>query len=47
MKPPVEFQDRSLYTARMNELLRIDPGRTVVLTVELTVAELKAKLGGA
>jgi nicotinamidase-related amidase len=35
MKPPVEFQDRGAYTARMNELLRVDPARTVVLTVDM------------
>ncbi|MBI2491791.1 MAG: cysteine hydrolase [Candidatus Rokubacteria bacterium] len=35
MKPPVEFQDRGAYRARMNELLRIDPARTVVLTVDM------------
>jgi nicotinamidase-related amidase len=35
MNPPVEFQDRSAYKARMNDLLRIDPQRTVVVTVDL------------
>ena len=35
MKPPVEFQDRGAYRARMNELLRVDPARTVVLTVDM------------
>ena len=35
MKPPVEFQDRGAYAARMNELLRVDPARTVVLTVDM------------
>ena len=35
MKPPVEIRDRSRYQRRMNELLRIDPGRTVVLTVDM------------
>lgn len=35
MKPPVEFQDRSAYKTRMNDLLRIDPRRTVVVTVDM------------
>ena len=35
MKPPVEIRDRSEYQRRMNELLRIDPRRTVVLTVDM------------
>jgi nicotinamidase-related amidase len=35
MHPPVEFRDRSDYKRRMNELLRIDPRRTVVLTVDM------------
>jgi len=35
MKPPVEIRDRSDYQRRMNELLRIDARRTVVLTVDM------------
>ena len=33
MQPPVEIRDRSEYKRRMNELLKIDPRRTVVVTV--------------
>jgi nicotinamidase-related amidase len=35
MMPPVEFLDRSAYKAAMNDLLEIDPRRTVVLTVDM------------
>src|SRR5919199_1355567 len=36
MKPPfTEFQDRSDYKRRMNDLLKIDPKRTAVLTVDM------------
>lgn len=35
MHPPVEIRDRSEYKRRMNELLRIDPRRTVVMTVDM------------
>lgn len=35
MKPPVDFQDRSQYKARMNALLRIDRRSTVVVTVDM------------
>ena len=35
MQPPVEFRDRSDYKRRMNELLKIDPRKTVVLTVDM------------
>lgn len=35
MQPPVEFQNRTTYKSRMNELLEVDPRRTVVLTVDL------------
>lgn len=29
MQPPVEIRDRSEYKRRMNELLKLDPRRTV------------------
>ena len=35
MQPPVEINDRSEYKRRMNELLQIDKGRTVVITVDM------------
>jgi len=35
MQPPVEIRDRSEYKRRMNELIRIDPRRTVVMTVDM------------
>jgi hypothetical protein len=35
MQPPVEFKDRSEYKRRMNELVRIDPRRTVFVTVDM------------
>ena len=35
MNPPVEIRDRGDYKRRMNELLRIDPRRTVVMTVDM------------
>lgn len=35
MQPPVEIRDRSEYKRKMNELLRIDPRKTVVLTVDM------------
>lgn len=55
MKLPVEIRDRSEYQRRMNELLRIDLRRTVVLTVDMsrsiawvmTVDEFKAKVQAA
>lgn len=45
MKPPVEIKDRSDYQRRMNELLRIDPRRTVVLTVDMQNEYLDMKVG--
>ncbi len=35
MQPPVEFRDRSDYKRKMNELLKIDPAKTVVVTVDM------------
>lgn len=35
MRPPIEIADRSEYKRRANELLKIDPRRTVVLTVDM------------
>ena len=35
MQPPVEFRDRSEYKRKMNELLKIDPARTVIVTVDM------------
>lgn len=35
MQPPVEINDRSAYKRRMNELLQIDKGSTVVVTVDM------------
>ena len=35
MQPPVEIRDRSDFKRRMNDLLKIDPRRTVVLTVDM------------
>lgn len=35
MIPPVEIRDCGDYKRRMNELLRIDPRRTVVMTVDM------------
>ena len=35
MKPDVEFQDRSAYREGMNRHLSIDPGKTVILTVDM------------
>jgi hypothetical protein len=47
MKPPVEFQDRSACRARMNQLLRIDPTRTVVLTVDMPRGYLDPEVAAA
>jgi nicotinamidase-related amidase len=47
MKPPVEFQDRSQYKTRMNELLRIDPRSTVVLTVDMQRDYLDLEIAAA
>ncbi|HAL48235.1 MAG: cysteine hydrolase family protein [SAR202 cluster bacterium] len=35
MRPDVEFQDRSAFRTEINRLLRIDPAKTVVLTVDM------------
>jgi nicotinamidase-related amidase len=35
LKPPVEFQDRSAYKARMNQLLTLDRRRTAMVTVDM------------
>ena len=35
MQPPVEIRDRREYKRRMNELLTVDPLRTVVVTVDM------------
>ena len=35
MQPPVEFKDRSEYKRRMDELVKIDPRRTVVVSVDM------------
>jgi biuret amidohydrolase len=35
MRPPVEFRDASEYKRGMNDLLRVDPARTVALTVDM------------
>jgi nicotinamidase-related amidase len=35
MIPPVEFQDRSAFTAGMNQVLEMDPASTIVLTVDM------------
>jgi nicotinamidase-related amidase len=47
MKPAVEFQDRSAYRTRMNQLLTIDPRRTVVLTVDMQRDYLDAEVAAA
>lgn len=47
MRPPVEFQDRSAYKERMNALLKIDPRRTVVMTVDMQRDYLDLEVGAA
>lgn len=47
MRPPVEFRDRSEYKERMNALLRIDPRRTVVVTVDMQRDYLDLEVGAA
>jgi len=47
MQPPVEITDRAEYKRRMNELLKIDPRRTVVLTVDMQNDYLDMKAGTA
>ena len=47
MQPPVKFSDRSDYKRKMNELLKIDPQRTVVLTVDMQHEYLDMEAGTA
>jgi nicotinamidase-related amidase len=47
MQPPVDIQDRSEYKRRMNELLALDPRRTVVVTVDMQNDYLDMKLATA
>jgi len=47
MKPPIEFLDRSAYKSAMNELLEIDPRRTVVLTVDMQRDYLDMTVGSS
>lgn len=44
---PIEIRDRSEYQQRMNALLRIDPRRTVVLTVDMQNDYLDLQHGSA
>ena len=47
MRPDVEFQDRSPYREKMKELLTIDPGKTVVLTVDMQREYLDAEVASS
>ena len=47
MQPPVEIKDRSEYKRKVNELLKIDPRRTVVLTVDMQNEYLDMERGTA
>lgn len=47
MQPPVEIRDRSEYKRRMNELLKIDPRTTVVVTVDMQNDYLDMNTGTA
>jgi len=47
MQPPVEIRDRSEYKRRMNELLVVEPQRTVVLTVDMQNEYLDTQAGAA
>ena len=47
MKPPIEFLDRSAYKSALNELLEIDPRRTVVLTVDMQRDYLDMTVGSS
>ena len=47
MQPPVEIRDRAEYKRRINELLKIDPRRTVVLTVDMQNDYLDMDVGTA
>lgn len=44
MRPDVEFQDRSPYRDEMKRLLTIDPGKTVILTVDMQREYLDAEV---
>ena len=45
MQPPVEIRERSEYKRRMNELLKIDPRKTVVITVDMQNDYLDREVG--
>src|SRR5574340_844950 len=47
MQPPVEIRDRSEYKRRMNDLLKIDPRTTVVVTVDMQNDYLDMNAGTA
>jgi len=47
MHPPVEIRDRSDFKRQMNALLKIDPRRTVVLTVDMQNDYLDMECGTA
>ncbi len=47
MRPDVEFQDRSSYREEMKQLLTIDPGKTVVLTVDMQREYLDAEVASS
>ena len=47
MEPPVEIRDRREYKRQMNAQLRIDPRRTVVLTVDMQNDYLDLQRGSA
>ena len=47
MQPPVEFLDRSAYTAAMNERLEVDPRRTAVLTIDMQRDYLDMQVGSS
>jgi nicotinamidase-related amidase len=47
MQPPVEIRDRSDYKRRMNELLKLDLRKTVVLTVDMQNDYLDMAIGTA
>lgn len=47
MKAPIEFQDRTEYKRRMNDVLKIDPKRTAVLTIDMQNDYLDMKLAHA
>ncbi len=45
--PPIAFEDRSAYKGRMNELLTLDPRRTVFLTVDMQRNYLDLDVAGS